>query len=153
MRRPARPVRVGIVGEYFTAADPASNLDLERKLLAMGVEVHRSLTMTNRNLRYNEKNLRASIADYVTYDMGPTSSLTIASALRYAQEGFDGVVHVKSSGCTPEVDCVPVLQRIGRDTGMPLLYLSYDSQTSDTGLDTRLEAFYDMLAMKKEKTI
>ena len=150
VRRPARPVRVGIVGEYFTAADPASNLDLERKLLAMGVEVHRSLTMTNRNLRYNEKNLRASIADYVTYDMGPTSSLTIASALRYAQEGFDGVVHVKSSGCTPEVDCVPVLQRIGRDTGMPLLYLSYDSQTSDTGLDTRLEAFYDMLAMKKE---
>ena len=150
VRRPARPVRVGIVGEYFTAADPASNLDLERKLLAMGVEVHRSLNMTNRNLRYNEKNLRASIADYVTYDMGPTSSLTIASALRYAQEGFDGVVHVKSSGCTPEVDCVPVLQRIGRDTGMPLLYLSYDSQTSDTGLDTRLEAFYDMLAMKKE---
>ena len=149
-RKPARPVRVGIVGEYFTAADPASNLDLERKLLALGVELHRSLTMTNRNLRYNERNLRASIADYVTYDMGPTSSLTIASALRYAQEGFDGVVHVKSSGCTPEVDCVPVLQRIGRDTGMPLLYLSYDSQTSDTGLDTRLEAFYDMLAMKKE---
>ena len=30
--RPARPLRVGIVGEYFTAADPASNLDLERKL-------------------------------------------------------------------------------------------------------------------------
>ncbi|WP_239442825.1 hypothetical protein [Gordonibacter sp. An230] len=152
VRKPAQPVRVGIVGEYFTAADPTSNLDLERKLLAMGVELHRSLTMTNRNLRHNERNLRASIADYVTYNMGPTSSLTIASALRYAQEGFDGVVHVKSSGCTPEVDCVPVLQRIGRDTGMPLLYLSYDSQTSDTGLDTRLEAFYDMLAMKKEKT-
>ena len=36
--------------------------------------------------------------------------------------------------------------------GVPVLYLSYDSQTSDTGLDTRLEAFYDMIAMKKEKT-
>ena len=67
------------------------------------------------------------------------------------QEGFDGVVHLKSSGCTPEVDCMPVLQRISRDTGMPVLYLSYDSQTSDTGLDTRLEAFYDMLAMKKDR--
>lgn len=42
-----------------------------------------------------------------------------------------------------------MLQRISRDTGVPILYLSYDSQTSDTGLDTRLEAFYDMLAMKK----
>lgn len=151
LRRPARPLRVGIVGEYFTAADPASNLDLERKFLDMGVELHRALNMTNRNLRYNEKNLRASISEYVRYDMGPTSSMTIAAALRYAQEGFDGIVHLKSSGCTPEVDCMPVLQRISRDTGVPMLYLSYDSQTSDTGLDTRLEAFYDMIAMKKEK--
>ena len=150
--RPARPLRVGIVGEYFTAADPASNLDLERKFLDMGVELHRALNMTNRNLRYNEKNLRAGISEYVQYDMGPTSSMTIAAARKYAQEGFDGIVHLKSSGCTPEVDCMPVLQRISRDTGVPVLYLSYDSQTSDTGLDTRLEAFYDMIAMKKEKT-
>ena len=84
--------------------------------------------------------------------MGPTSSMNIAAARKYAQEGFDGIVHLKSSGCTPEVDCMPVLQRISRDTGVPVLYLSYDSQTSDTGLDTRLEAFYDMIAMKKEKT-
>ena len=94
---------------------------------------------------------RAGISDYVRYDMGPTSSMTIAAALRYAQGGFDGVVHLKSAGCTPEVDCIPVLQQVSRDTGLPILYLSYDSQTSDTGLDTRLEAFYDMLAMKKEK--
>ncbi|MDJ1651527.1 MULTISPECIES: hypothetical protein [Gordonibacter] len=152
LRHVERPVRVGVVGEYFTAVDPHSNLGLERKLLDMGVEVHRLLNMTNRNLRYHEKNLRASIADYVRYDMGPTSSMTIAATLKYAQEGFDGVVHLKSSGCTPEVDCIPVLQQVSRDTGMPILYLSYDSQTSDTGLDTRLEAFYDMLAMKKEKT-
>ena len=150
--RPDRALRVGVVGEYFTAADPASNLGLEKKLLDMGVELHRMLNMTNRNLRYNEKNLRAGISDYVTYDMGPTSSMTVAATLKYAQEGFDGVVHLKSSGCTPEVDCMPVLQRVSRDTGMPILYLSYDSQTSDTGLDTRLEAFYDMIAMKKEKT-
>lgn len=150
--KPANPVRIGLVGEYFTAIDSASNLGVEKKLLNMGVELHRMLNMTNRNLHYNEKNLRASISDYVTYDMGPTSSLTIAAALKYAEEGFDGVVHLKSSGCTPEVDCVPVLQRISRDEKMPILYLSYDSQTSDTGLDTRLEAFYDMLAIKKEKT-
>ena len=61
----------------------------------MGVELHRMLNMTNRNLRYNEKNLRASASDYITYDMGPTSSMTIAATLKYAQEGFDGVIHMK----------------------------------------------------------
>ena len=43
-----------------------------------------------------------------------------------------------------------MLQRISADYRIPILYLTYDAQTSDTGLDTRLEAFYDMLAMKKE---
>ncbi|MEG0374363.1 MAG: hypothetical protein RR547_04515 [Raoultibacter sp.] len=147
--KPRNPVRVGIIGEYFTAVDPHSNLGVDRKLIDMGVELHRLVNMTNRNLRYNEKNLRAGISDYVSYDMGPTSSINIVAALRYANEGFDGIIHLKSSGCTPEIDCVPVLQRISRETKVPILFLSYDSQTSDTGLDTRLEAFYDMIARGK----
>lgn len=45
---------------------------------------------------------------------------------------------------------MPVLQNISSDYKIPVLYLSYDSQTSDTGLDTRLEAFYDMIYMRKK---
>lgn len=149
--KPDDPVRIGIVGEMFTAIDGRSNLGLDEKLAAMGVEAHRMLNLTNRFIRYNEPNLRVGCGDYVAFDMGPTSTLTIAAACKYAREGFDGIIHAKSSGCTPEIDCVPVLQRIGEDFRLPMLYLTYDTQTSDTGLDTRLEAFYDMLAMKKEK--
>ena len=146
---PLDPVRVGLVGEYFTAVDAGSNLDVEKKLEAMHVSVAREMNMTHRNFFYNEPNLRRSISEYVDYDMGPTSTMTIAAAKKYAEEGFDGIIHLKSSGCTPEVDCMPVLQRISRDYHVPILYLSYDSQTSDAGLDTRLEAFYDMISMKK----
>lgn len=149
--KPADPVRVGIVGEYFTAQDAPSNLHLEDKLLAMHVELARALNMTSRHLHYNEPNLRRSISEYVAYDMGPTSTLTIAAAKRYMEQGFDGIVHLKSSGCTPEIDVMPVLQRLSRDYHVPVLFLSYDSQTSDTGLDTRLEAFYDMIAMRKAR--
>ena len=152
VRTPADPVRVGIVGEYFTAADPHSNLGVADKLVRMGVQVAQSMNITNRNLRYHERNLRSSAPEYLTYDMGPTSTLTVASAKRFAEEGFDGIVHLKSSGCTPEIDVMPVLQRISRDRGIPVLYLSFDSQTSDTGLDTRLEAFYDMISMRKAAT-
>ena len=91
-----------------------------------------------------------SAGEYLLYDMGPTSTMTIVTARRYAERGFDGIIHAKSAGCTPEIDCEPVLQRISSDFHIPVLYLTYDAQTSDTGLDTRLEAFYDMLAMKKE---
>ena len=149
--KPASPLRIGIVGEMFTAIDGRSNLDLDEKLVAMGVEAHRALNLTNRFIRYNEPSLREDCGAYVAFDMGPTSTLTIAAACRYARESFDGIIHAKSSGCTPEIDCAPVLQRISEDFRVPTLFLTYDTQTSDTGLNTRLEAFYDMLAMKKER--
>ena len=149
--KPADPVRIGIIGEMYTAIDGNSNLDLDEKLIGMGVEVHRMLNFSNRYTHYNEPNLRRGISDYVRYDMGPTSTLSLAAAKKYAESGFDGLIHAKCAGCTPEIDCIPVLRRISEDYKIPVLYLTYDTETSDTGLMTRLEAFYDMLSMKKEK--
>ena len=45
---------------------------------------------------------------------------------------------------------MPILQNIGSDYKIPILYLTYDSQTSDTGLMTRIEAFYDMISMRRK---
>lgn len=149
--RPKDPIRIGIVGEIYTAIDGDSNLYLDEKLIDMGVEVHRMINFSNRYTHYNEPNLRRGVSDYVRYDMGPTSTITIAAAKKYVDTGFDGIIHAKCAGCTPEIDCIPTLRRIGEDARVPILYLTYDTETSDTGLMTRLEAFYDMLAMKKEK--
>lgn len=148
-RKPADPVRVGIVGEYYTAQDPTSCLNLEQKLLDMGVELSNAMSISAFNLHFNIDAAQASISEYSTYDMGPTSTFNIAAAKRYAEAGYDGIVHIKSAGCTPEIDVMPVLQRLSRDYHVPVLFLTFDTQTSDAGLDTRLEAFYDMIAMKK----
>ncbi len=148
--KPEKPLRVGFIGEYFTVMDPFSNLNVQQKLADMGVEVHRYLNVTTRNIHYKEKNLAVETSDYCKYSMGPTSTANIWCAKHYAESGFDGVVHIKSAGCTPEIDIMPVLQNISSDYKMPVLYLTYDSQTSDTGLDTRLEAFYDMISMRKK---
>jgi predicted nucleotide-binding protein (sugar kinase/HSP70/actin superfamily) len=149
--KPEHPLRVGIVGEFYTAMDAFSNLDLERKLAQFGVEVHRWMNVSHRMLHYpGEANLNVKIRDLCTYEMGPTSTANIWSAKDYAERGFDGVVHVKSANCTPEIDIMPVLQNISADHKMPILYLTYDAQTSDVGLMTRLEAFYDMISMRKK---
>ncbi|MGN0414412.1 MAG: hypothetical protein ACI4FX_02845 [Agathobacter sp.] len=150
INKPKNHIRIGILGEYFTAMDEFSNHYLEQKLSDMGVEVYRFMSVTNRNLRYHAKNLSASIKEYSTYEMGPTSTANIWGAKFYASQGFDGIIHVKSAGCTPEIDIMPILQNISADFKVPILYLTYDSQTSDTGLETRLEAFYDMIHMRKE---
>ncbi len=150
LERPDHPLRVGIVGELYTVMDPFSNLELEQRLADMGVEVHRWMNLSHRLLHYpGEKNLNVKIRDYCTYEMGPTSTANIWRAKEYAERGFDGLIHVKSANCTPEIDVMPVLQNISADYKLPLLCLSYDAQTSDVGVQTRLEAFYDMLGAKR----
>ena len=149
--KPARPLRVGVVGEFYTAMDAFSNLELEQKLADMGVEVHRWMNVTNQFLRYSgQKNMHVKVQDLCQYEMGPTSTANIWYARECAERRFDGLVHIKSASCTPEIDVMPVLQNISADYKIPVLYLTYDAQTSDVGLMTRLEAFYDMIAMRKK---
>ena len=136
LEKPAHPLRVGIVGDFYTALDSFSNLEVEQKLADMGVEVWRWTNLTNRMLHYTgDKNL------------------DLWSAQSYAADGFDGILHIKSANCTPEIDIMPVLQNISADYKVPVLYLTYDSQTSDVGLMTRLEAFYDMIEMRKKVAV
>lgn len=149
LEKPLKPLRVGIVGEFFTVMDSFSNLEIEQTLADMGVEIHRWMNMSNRMLHYpGEKNLNTAISDLCTYEMGPTSTANIWAARDYARRGFDGIIHVKSAGCTPEIDVMPVLQTISEQEKIPVLYLTYDVQTGEAGLMTRLEAFYDMIAMR-----
>lgn len=174
--KPEHPLRVGIIGEYFTVLDPESNHHVEKKLAKMGAEVHRWMTLSNSVVVCPEKGLLKKLSHYLSYDihkfpssiwhkihlknltrymscdMGGSSVATAAAAEQYAKEGFDGLLHLKSFGCMPEMDVIPVLHNISADYKIPILYLSYDTQTSDTGIETRLEAFYDMIQMRKEVT-
>ena len=152
LNKPAHPIRVGMVGEFFTVMDKYSNLELEEKIADMGVEVHRWMTISHRLLHYpGEKNMQVPIQKYAQFEMGPTSTANIWAAKKYADAGFDGLIHVKSAYCTPEIDVMPVLQNLCRDYKMPLLSLSFGAQTSDVGVETRLEAFYDMVRAKQMK--
>lgn len=175
VNKPEHPLRVGIVGEYFTIMDPCSNHEVEKKLAKMGTEVHRWMNLSNSvllgpdqdklpklksYLTFNIKKFPSSIwykpmlknlGKYAAYDTGASSIATISLAKQYAEEGFDGLVHVKSFGCMPEMDAIPILHNISADYKIPTLFLSYDTQTSDAGIETRLEAFYDMVQMKHQK--
>lgn len=151
LEKPTHPLRVGIVGEFYTAMDAPSNLEVEQKLADMGVEIHRWMNVTHQFLKHSAiQNLRVSIRDLCTYEMGPTSTANIWYARECAKRNFDGLVHIKSANCTPEIDIMPVLQTIGTEHKIPILYLTYDAQTSDVGLMTRLEAFYDMIHARKK---
>ena len=70
---------------------------------------------------------------------------SVGQTLHYAQQGFDGITHLMPFTCMPELVAQTVIARISRDYSLPVLTLIYDEHTSSTGLQTRLEAFIDLL--------
>ncbi len=151
INRPKKPLRVGILGEYYTIMEPFSNHFIEKELAKMGIVVDRWMNISNSMFYKPKKEAKEQIARYVHYNMGATCMMTIDRALFWAKKKYDGIIHVKSFGCTPETDAIPVLQNISADYKIPILYFSFDSQTSETSIITKLEAFYDMILMRKDR--
>ena len=146
---------IGVIGEYigkiYNETKQRPRYFIEKELAKKGIVIYRWMNVTNSVLKYDGKKQKKVIKNYVKYYMGATSMATVYKAVEWAKEGFDGIIHVKSFGCTPEIDAMPVLQKISNDYKIPILYFSFDSQTSETGIQTRLEAFYDMIMMRKEQ--
>ena len=122
---------------------------MEKELEKMGIEVYREMNLTNSIIKSKYKKSRKYGKKYAKFNIGATANYTVAEALKYAKNGLDGIIQVKSFGCTPEINAQTILQNISSDYKIPILHFSFDSQTSETGIKTRLEAFYDMLSAKK----
>ena len=151
---PANPLRVGIIGEIYVVMEPFANFFIEKQLAQYGIELHRFISIAgtiHHRLHMNRylNQMVAGAKPYLHNEIGSHATENVAIAQRLAKQGFDGIIHVKPFGCMPEINAMPALQKISRDYHLPIVYFSFDSLTSEVGIKTRLEAFYDMLAMKK----
>jgi predicted nucleotide-binding protein (sugar kinase/HSP70/actin superfamily) len=156
IERPDDMLRVGVVGELYVLMEPFSNLFVERELAKRGVEVHRFITVTDmlshagrKHAPHIDEMIELS-GPYLKYHVGAHGTESVGLTNKLMNEGFDGVLHLKPFGCMPEVNAMAALQRLSREHTFPVLFLSYDSQTSETGVRTRLEAFCDMLRMSRK---
>lgn len=151
VNKPQNCLKVGIIGELYTAMEPFSSYFLEKELASMNIEIKRFTNVSyllyqkrlqrKRNLHYIEK--------YCKYTLGADGMDNVYRAKYLIDHGYDGIIHTKPFGCTPEIGAIPIINKVCQDGKMPIIYFSFDSQTSETGIKTRLEAFYDMLKIKK----
>ncbi len=159
-RRPGYvPLRVGIVGEIYVLVEPASNFELEEYLGNMGVETVRAIYMSGwtrtsnlfgRPDQRNDHDAERAAQGYLGEMIGGHGQESVGNAVLFAQAGFDGVIQLAPFTCIPEIVAKSVLERVSRERGIPLLSLSLDEQTGQAGLETRLEAFVDLLQRKRE---
>lgn len=141
--------RVGIIGEIYTTSNEEINFDLEKKLGLEGIEVHREMDI----IYYLRKGIflwkdwliQRKINPYLKSTVGGHGRDAIYEMLDYVKKDFDGIIHLLPFGCMPEVTVRPILEKIHQESRIPFLSLSLDEQVAEAGIQTRLEAFVDVV--------
>lgn len=155
-----RPLKVGLLGEATVLRNRFLNHNIEEILGGLGIEVCNFFLLGEelKNIfgiglwgRHSRWTLGRLARPYLKSPVGGHALDSVGNALRCAREGFDGVLHVCPTGCMPEISIRPLLKKISKDAGLPVLECSFDEHTSHVGVVTRLEAFVDMLNARKRR--
>ena len=146
-----KKLKVGVIGELYTVMEPFANYELEYELSEYGISIKRftnAYYLLFRKRKEVKKYLKYS-KKYIKYKMGADAADNIGRAKWLCENDYDGIIHIKSSFCTPEIGAMPIITKICNDYNVPVIYFSFDTNTSKVGMKTRCEAFYDMIEMRK----
>lgn len=151
-------LKVGLVGEIYVLLEPFVNLEIERTLGRMGVEVERSIYLSewiNDHLfmgllrMKGSKHAKEKSSPYVNHGVGGHGRETIGSTVLYSERDFDGVVQLAPFTCMPEIIAESILPHVSRERKIPTFSLVVDEHSGEAGVVTRLEAFVDLLKRKR----
>lgn len=154
------PLKIAIVGEIFIACEPFSNLEIERKLGLMGVTVKNFLSpgewvrerFINNIIPIHPKvKSKEAAQEFMrTETIGGHGLQTIGNCIISAKDGYDGVIHLYPFTCMPEIIAQSTFSEIQKKYDIPIMTLILDEMTGEAGYMTRLEAFVDMIRMKRQ---
>lgn len=158
------PLRIAIVGEVYVVNEPFVNKSAEKILgsLQQRVRVYRTLDVTSWLDYHVFKRPRAVIqygrvvscaAPYLPLSVGGHGQESVGEAVLAKRLGMDGVIHVFPFTCMPEIIAQNILVRVSKDLDIPVLSLMISEQTGVAGLETRFEAFCDLLEGRRKRSL
>jgi predicted nucleotide-binding protein (sugar kinase/HSP70/actin superfamily) len=159
-RNGTNPLRVAMVGELFTLLDPSANMEIDRWLAQRGIEVFKSVWLSDylndrfrfKPFRRNQLKLSSKYArPYLRFHSGGESIESVGKTILFAKNGIDGVIHIFPFTCMPELVAQTILMKVQKDLNLPILTLIIDEHTTPGGVETRLEAFTDLLERRRRR--
>ncbi len=67
--------------------------------------------------------------------------------------GYDGVIQLAPFSCIPVIVAKSLVSRLSKDYDIPVLTLFIDEHTGTAGVQTRLEAFVDMMEQRRSRNV
>lgn len=155
-------IKVALVGEFYVSLEPFVNHRLEEKLGYLGVEVIRKnfiKSWIGPIMRLNifkedfkeEKDIEDAAYKYLAHSVGGEGQTSVGNVVIAHKEGLDGAIQLVPFTCMPEIVAETILKKVSEDLDFPTLTLTYDEQTGEEGLNTRIEAFIDLLKMRRKR--
>ena len=151
-------IRIGIAGEIYVVLEPSVNMEIEELLNSLGVEVERSQYLSEwiefsliprRYSKSHEYEILKKADKWLEINIGGHAKQSVGFMVDFHDRGFDGVIQLMPFGCLPELVAQSIIPKISSELGIPILTLSLDEQTGNANVQTRLEAFLDLVKFNK----
>lgn len=151
-----KDIVIGLIGEIYTINCPEVNMNLIKKLDKFGAGYKNYVTnheFVSKVFPFSKKSkFRKEASEYMPHKekIGGHAFQSIVHLLEAIDEGLDGIIHILPFPCSPEAVVSPLLDIIAEKNNFPLIHLIFDEHSGEAGLETRLEAFIDMIKLKKD---
>ncbi len=134
-----RKMNIGIVGRPYLLFDRHLSKNLFKYI--------QDLNANPIFIKPDEPDIREAMAvipKWVYWDMG--KEVVTSAHLFFRDDRIDGVINACSSTCGPDSFTGDLIRKRLNQRNKPYMALSIDEHASDVGIQTRIEAFIDMIA-------
>ncbi len=144
-------MKIALFGHSYMLYDSFINLNLVKKLKNQGIDIitvdmvdgsyaGEDPTGLNKSLKLNKK---------MFWNFGSKAVAAAANVLE--RKDIDGIIYVMSFGCGVDSFVCDFIERnIRRACDIPFAVITLDECSGEAGLNTRLEAFVDMIGWRKK---
>jgi len=133
-------LNVAVLGHEYILYDPFVSMNLLQKLADFNTRVFTSEMLPEKIITEEVKNLPKRMFWNFAKDL-------LGSVFYFSkQKNIDGFIQVSSFGCGPDsMTGSMVFHYLKTSYNKPILNLTIDEHTGEAGINTRLEAFHDLL--------
>jgi predicted nucleotide-binding protein (sugar kinase/HSP70/actin superfamily) len=141
------PLRVALIGHPYNLFDIDINKDILMAARKLGMEILTSDLLTEKEVDQRISGLSKEI-------YWSSGREIVGSLFHFLSGGVDGVIFVTSFKCGIDALLQEFIKRrlkVQGGSSIPFLVLSFDEHTGREGLNTRLEAFKDVMEQRGSK--
>lgn len=141
-------INIAVIGHPYNLYDSYINMNLFKKLRANGVNIITQEMVSEDIIDHHASKLNKR----VFWNFGRKA----LGSVMHMIEGNDikGIIYLMSFGCGIDSFIGDLSERmIRRNTDIPFIYVTIDEHSGEAGLDTRLEAFIDMIRWRENNEV